>query len=63
MTLLGLILSLLFVPNLEKKSDTKPPRNLAFILSMFNPLRIFGPFIYPNVFLCVSSPNHIRYPK
>ncbi|KAJ5745719.1 hypothetical protein N7520_010901 [Penicillium odoratum] len=51
MTALGLILSLLFVPNLEAKKEKKPPRTLSFVLSMFNPLRIFGPFIYPNVFL------------
>lgn len=55
MTLLGLILSLLFVPNLQAKSAKKEPRNIAFILSMFNPLRIFRPFVYPNVFLCVST--------
>ncbi|KAJ5721037.1 uncharacterized protein N7483_008971 [Penicillium malachiteum] len=52
MTALGLVLSLLFVPNLETKKENKPARTISFILSMFNPLRIFGPFIYPNVFLC-----------
>ncbi|KAJ5627481.1 Major facilitator superfamily domain general substrate transporter [Penicillium herquei] len=52
MTALGLVLSLLFVPNLEQKKENKPTRNISFVLSMFNPLRIFGPFIYPNVFLC-----------
>ncbi|KAJ6008071.1 hypothetical protein N7540_012047 [Penicillium herquei] len=52
MTALGLALSLLFVPNLETKKENKPARTISFVLSMFNPLRIFGPFIYPNVFLC-----------
>lgn len=54
MTLLGLALSILFIPSLETQSTTKKPRDLKFVLSMFNPLRIFHPFIYPNVFLCVS---------
>ncbi|KAJ5880415.1 uncharacterized protein N7473_011468 [Penicillium subrubescens] len=55
MTALGLVLSLLFVPNIQKKQQPLPARgpvNLSLVLRMFNPLRIFGPFIYPNVFLC-----------
>ncbi|KAJ5179862.1 hypothetical protein N7492_003072 [Penicillium capsulatum] len=52
MTLLGLVLSILFVPSLDAQSLTKNSRNLKFILSMFNPLRIFRPFIYPNHFTC-----------
>ncbi|KAJ5088337.1 Major facilitator superfamily domain general substrate transporter [Penicillium angulare] len=54
MTGLGLILSMLFVPSLEEKKEgeKKQVRDLSFVLKMFNPLRIFGPFIYPNVFLC-----------
>jgi len=55
MTALSLVLSLLFVPSLEAKKESKTPRNLSYVLSMFNPLRIFRPFIYPNVFLSVSS--------
>ncbi|KAJ5655837.1 Major facilitator superfamily domain general substrate transporter [Penicillium longicatenatum] len=51
MTALGLVLSLLFVPNLETKREDKPSRDLSYVLSMFNPLRIFRPMIYPNVFL------------
>ena len=61
MTALGLGLSLLFVPDLDKKKETKPTRNISFVLSMFNPLRIFGPFIYPNVFLCVCILAFISY--
>ncbi|KAJ6086406.1 hypothetical protein N7467_005320 [Penicillium canescens] len=38
MTLLGLILSLLFVPSIQEKN-------------MFNPMRIFRHFIHPNVFV------------
>lgn len=58
MTALGLVLSLLFVPNIQKKQQSLPlrePVNLSLVLRMFNPLRIFRPFIYPNVFLCVSE--------
>lgn len=58
MTALGLALSLLFVPNIQKKQQSLPtgePVNLSLVLRMFNPLRIFRPFIYPNVFLCVSE--------
>ncbi|KAJ5432335.1 uncharacterized protein N7458_011491 [Penicillium daleae] len=55
MTALGLALSLLFVPNIQKKQQSlsaTQPVNLSLVLQMFNPLRIFRPFIYPNVFLC-----------
>lgn len=57
MTLLGLILSLLFVPSIGEKSTStsKQPRSIARVLRMFNPLLIFRPFIYPNVFLSVSE--------
>ncbi|KAJ5884594.1 Major facilitator superfamily domain general substrate transporter [Penicillium tannophilum] len=51
MTALSLVLSLLFVPNLEAKKENKPSRKLSYVMGMFNPLRIFRPFIYPNVFL------------
>ena len=55
MTLLGLILATLFVPSLDKnRSSGFKSQSMSHILSMFNPLRIFRPFIYPNVFLCVS---------
>ncbi|RJE23400.1 Mfs transporter [Aspergillus sclerotialis] len=52
MTGMGLILSLLFIPNIndsQKKAANK--RNLTSTLSMFNPLRILRQLIYPNVFL------------
>ncbi|KAJ5195294.1 uncharacterized protein N7498_008732 [Penicillium cinerascens] len=55
MTALGLVLSLLFVPTINNKREidaASRPRTVRSVLSMFNPLRIFGPFIYPNVFLC-----------
>ncbi|KAJ5908883.1 hypothetical protein N7495_001565 [Penicillium taxi] len=52
MSALGLILSILFIPVLEKMTETKEPIKASFVLHMFNPLRILRPFIYPNVFLC-----------
>ncbi|KAJ5205710.1 Major facilitator superfamily domain general substrate transporter [Penicillium cf. griseofulvum] len=54
MTLLGLVLSLLFVPSIQEKSrviDSNKPWKLCTVLSMFNPLRIFRQFVYPNIFL------------
>lgn len=54
MTLLGLILSLLFVPNIQNKTERQQRPDISTILRMFNPLRIFRPYIYPNVFLSVS---------
>ncbi|KAJ5297737.1 hypothetical protein PENANT_c012G08401 [Penicillium antarcticum] len=54
MTLLGLILSLLFVPSIQEKKqirDLDKRRGLCEVLGMFNPLRIFRHFIYPNVLL------------
>jgi MFS family permease len=56
MTALGLVLSLLFVPTINNEREMKTAtraRTVRSVLSMFNPLRIFRPFIYPNVFLCV----------
>ncbi|OQD67368.1 hypothetical protein PENDEC_c037G01900 [Penicillium decumbens] len=55
MTALGLVLSLLFVPTINNKDEIEAatqPRSVRSVLSMFNPLRIFKPFIYPNIFLC-----------
>ncbi|CAI7612426.1 unnamed protein product [Penicillium glandicola] len=54
MTLLGLILSLLFVPSIQEKNriiGSNKPWKLCTVISMFNPLRIFRQFVYPNVFL------------
>ncbi|CAG8383709.1 unnamed protein product [Penicillium salamii] len=54
MTLLGLILSLLFVPSVQEKNlviGSGQPWKFSTVLKMFNPLRIFRQFIYPNVFL------------
>lgn len=56
MTLLGLILSLLFVPSVQEKNlviGSGQPWKLSTVLKMFNPLRIFRQFIFPNVFLAV----------
>jgi predicted MFS family arabinose efflux permease len=57
MTLLGLVLSILFVPTIGEKSTStsKQSRKMSQVLGMFNPLLIFRPFIYPNVFLSVSE--------
>lgn len=64
MTLLGLTLSILFVPTIQNKKtkQTQQPRKSATMLTMFNPLRILRPLIYPNVFLCVSiaSRNQLK---
>ncbi|KAK4865887.1 hypothetical protein LT330_008980 [Penicillium expansum] len=52
MTLLGLVLSLLFVPSIQEKNrDSNEPRKLRTVISMFNPMRIFRQFVYPNIFL------------
>lgn len=62
MTLLGLTLSILFVPTIQNKKTTQSTQqrmNMATVLAMFNPLRIFRPFIYPNVFLCVSTTSPV----
>ena len=57
MTLLGLILSLLFVPSVQEKNlviGSGQPLKISTVLKMFNPLRIFRQFRYPNVFIAVS---------
>ena len=54
MALLGFVLSWLFVPSLENKKKSEETQSVSRILKMFNPLHIFRPLIYPNVFLCVS---------
>ncbi|KGO65652.1 Major facilitator superfamily domain, general substrate transporter [Penicillium italicum] len=51
MNLLGLVLSLLFVPSIQEKNrESNEPRKLGTIIRMFNPMRIFRQFVYPNVF-------------
>ncbi|KAJ5142210.1 hypothetical protein N7526_003205 [Penicillium atrosanguineum] len=55
MTALGLALSFFFLPTINNKREMETatrPRTARSVLSMFNPLRIFRPFVYPNVFLC-----------
>jgi hypothetical protein len=63
---LGLVLSLLFVPDihqkdklaevfLEKRKNWK--LSTLGVLSRFNPSRIFWPLIYPNVLFSVSIPH------
>ncbi|PKX98465.1 putative MFS transporter [Aspergillus novofumigatus IBT 16806] len=53
---LGLVLSLLFVPEVEKREaegeGVPRPSSLREVLAMFNPVRIFRQWLYPNVFLC-----------
>lgn len=56
---LGLVLSLLFVPEIEKREGEgegkgkRRPSSVREILAMFNPVRIFRQWLYPNVLLCV----------
>ncbi|CAL5874997.1 uncharacterized protein PFLUO_LOCUS9300 [Penicillium psychrofluorescens] len=55
MACLGLILSVLLVPELRTLKSTEgltKRERFSAALHLFNPLRIFRPFIYPNVFLC-----------
>ncbi|RHZ60618.1 hypothetical protein CDV55_104679 [Aspergillus turcosus] len=55
---LGLVLSLLFVPEIEKREGEgegkgeRRPSSVREILAMFNPVRIFRQWLYPNVLLC-----------
>lgn len=62
---LGLVGSLVFVPDIkqidkheevftEKRADKKT--SVLQALAKFNPGRIFGPLIYPNVLFAVSLP-------
>jgi hypothetical protein len=53
---LGLVLSLLFVPGIEKREGEgveRHPSSVRDVLAMFNPVRIFRQWLYPNVLLCV----------
>lgn len=56
---LGLVLSLLFVPEVKKREGegegVPRPSSLREVLAMFNPVRIFRQWLYPNVFLCVCT--------
>lgn len=61
MTLLGLILSLLFVPSIQEKNRSSSKPKFCTVISMFNPLHIFRQFIYPNVFLAVSIICQLKY--
>lgn len=56
MTGVGLILSLLFIPDIEDPMKAEPDkkRRLTNAISMFNPLRILRQFVYPNMFFAVS---------
>lgn len=59
MTGLGLVLSVLFVPEIKQETKTdgekKPKRTVKEVVCMFDPMRIIRQYVYPNVFLCVSS--------
>ncbi|KAJ5489478.1 hypothetical protein N7539_004368 [Penicillium diatomitis] len=55
MTLFGLILSLIIIPDITRhrsQSVEKRPISLFYVVRLFNPLHVFRPFIYPNVVLC-----------
>lgn len=54
MTGIGLMLSVIFVPEITNPSPTKAKPTLLSTLSTFNPLRILRQFIYPNIFFAVS---------
>ncbi|KAL2817367.1 major facilitator superfamily domain-containing protein [Aspergillus granulosus] len=59
---LGLILSLLFVPEIEEEADPDAEAEtgekqqkqitLRYILQVFNPLPVFKLWLYPNIFFC-----------
>jgi hypothetical protein len=56
---LGLVLAVLFVPDVkgEVESDPKKEQSLTVVsvIREFNPFRIFKQWLYPNVFLAVST--------
>ena len=65
MTGFGLILSILFVPEIpsaDTKLSTPPDKPYSrttktlHIISAFNPTRIFRLWVYPNIFLAVCLP-------
>jgi hypothetical protein len=62
---LGLILSLLFVPEIEEEIDPDSEidagsgtekKNMRYILHVFNPLPVFKLWLYPNMFFSVCPP-------
>ncbi|KAF7121767.1 hypothetical protein CNMCM5793_009320 [Aspergillus hiratsukae] len=59
---LGLVLSLLFVPEIQKREGEgkgegeRRPSSVREVLVVFNPVRIFRQWLYPNVLLCVCIP-------
>jgi hypothetical protein len=70
---LGLILSLLFVPEIEEEFDpdaeidsgseaekkkNKKQITMRYILHVFNPLPVFKLWLYPNMFFSVRPPLH-----
>jgi hypothetical protein len=68
---LGLASSFLFVPDIRQidkrqealveKKETLKSSTLQ-VLAKFNPSRIFGPLVYPNVLLAVSVQLHQPLP-
>ena len=70
MTGFGLILSLLFVPEIksqgkaessDEKADPgtekpKPKHTILTVIGMFNPVHIVRLWVYPNILLAVSIP-------
>ena len=61
MTGFGLVLAILFVPEIKQESKEEPEekekRTVLSALRLFNPLRIFRQWVYPNVFFSVSPPS------
>jgi hypothetical protein len=59
MTGFGLALAIIFVPEIkqESKEDPADKEKMTFLsaLRLFNPLRIFRQWVYPNIFFSVSS--------
>ncbi|KAI2790324.1 hypothetical protein POX_d05834 [Penicillium oxalicum] len=63
MTAFGLVLSFIFIPDIAKPRlllVEKGSFHFSSYLHLMNPLRIFRPFIYPNVLLCVSLIKTLR---
>lgn len=63
MMALGLILSIFFLPNINRVivTEVKPGGSHALhVLKEFDFTRVFKPMVYPNVSLTVSRPTRCR---
>lgn len=57
----GLILSLIFVPEVQQEAgsgieEKEKKITPGYVLKVFNPVRVFRLWLYPNVFLSVREP-------